>query len=74
MKGDIFMSKINELKKVKLEIKMKENELEKSEVTAFKKEKDDLYSQIIEIRNEVEQAESVRSCIEKLQRENRELT
>ena len=68
------MSKINELKKVKLEIKMKENELEKSEVTAFKKEKDNLYSQIIEIRNEVEQAESVRSCIEKLQRENRELT
>lgn len=46
----------------------------KSEVTAFKKEKDNLYSQIIDIRNEVEQAESVRSCIEKLQQENRELT
>ena len=46
----------------------------KSEVTAFKKEKDSLYSQIIDIRKEVEQAESVRSCIEKLQQENRELT
>ena len=46
----------------------------KSEVTAFKKEKDSLYSQIIDIRKEVEQAESVRSCIEKLQQENREIT
>lgn len=46
----------------------------KSEVTAFKKEKDSLYSQIIDIRKEVEQAESVRNCIEKLQQENREIT
>ena len=46
----------------------------KLEVTAFKKEKDSLYSQIIDIRKEVEQAESVRSCIEKLQQENREIT
>ena len=46
----------------------------KSEVIALKKEKDTLYSQIIDIRKEVEQAESVRSCIEKLQQENRELT
>ena len=46
----------------------------KSEVTALKKEIDSLYSQIINIRKEVEQAESVRSCIEKLQQENRELT
>lgn len=46
----------------------------KSEVTAFKKEKDSLYSQIIDIRKEVEQAESVRSCIEKLQQKNREIT
>lgn len=46
----------------------------KSEVTAFKKEKDSLYSQIIDMRKEVEQAESVRSCIEKLQQENREIT
>lgn len=46
----------------------------KSEVTALKKEKDSLYSQIIVLRKEVEQAESVRSCIEKLQQENRELS
>lgn len=38
----------------------------KSEVTALKKEKDDLYSQITNIRKEVEQVESVRSCIDKL--------
>lgn len=46
----------------------------KSEVTAMKKEKDSLYSQIIDIRKEVEQAESVRSWIEKLLQENRGLT
>ena len=46
----------------------------KSEVIALKKEKDTLYYQIIDIRKEVEQAESVRSCIEKLQQENREIT
>ena len=46
----------------------------KSEVIALKKEKDTLYSQIIDIRKEVEQAESVRSYIEKLQQENREIT
>ena len=46
----------------------------KSGVTALKKEKDSLYYQIIDLRKEVEQAESVRSCIEKLQQENRELT
>ena len=46
----------------------------KSEVTALKKEKDSLYSQILDMRKEVEQAESVRSCIEKLLQENRELT
>lgn len=46
----------------------------KSEVTALKKETDSLYSQIIDLRKEVEQAESVRNCIEKLQQENREIT
>ena len=46
----------------------------KSEVTALKTEKDSLYSQIIDLRKEVEQVESVRSCIEKLQQENRGLT
>jgi len=46
----------------------------KSEVGNMKKEKDTLYSQILDMRKEVEQAESVRSCIEKLLQENRELT
>ena len=40
----------------------------------MKKEKDSLYSRIIDIRKEVEQAESVRNCIDKLQKENRGLT
>jgi putative nickase len=40
----------------------------------LKKEKDSLYSQIIDLRKEVEKAESVRSCIDKLLQENRELT
>ena len=39
----------------------------KSEIGTLRKEKDTLYSQIIDIRKEVEQAESVRSCIEQLQ-------
>ncbi len=46
----------------------------KSEIDTLRKEKDTLYSQITDIRKEVEQAESVRSCIEKLLQENRELT
>ncbi|WP_249963264.1 hypothetical protein [Histophilus somni] len=46
----------------------------KSEVTALKKEKDTLYFQILDMRKEVEQDESVRSCMEKLLHENRELT
>ena len=46
----------------------------KSEVKALKKEKYSLYFQIIDIRKEVEQAESVRNCIDKLQQENRGLT
>ena len=33
---------------------------------ALKKEKDTLYSQIVDLRKEVEQAESIRICIEKL--------
>lgn len=37
-------------------------------------EKDNLYSQITDIRKEIEQAESVRSCIEKLGQENRGVT
>ena len=46
----------------------------KSEIGTLRKEKDTLYSQIIDIRKEVEQAESVRNCIDKLQQENRGLT
>ena len=46
----------------------------KSEIGTLRKEKDTLYSQIIDIRKEVEQAESVRSCIDKLLQEKRELT
>ena len=46
----------------------------KSEVITLRKEKDSLYSQIIDIRKEVEQAEKVKNCIEKLRQENRELT
>lgn len=38
----------------------------KLKVIALKKEKGSLYSQIIDLRKEVEQAESVRNCIEKL--------
>ena len=46
----------------------------KSELTTLKKDKKSLYNQILEIREEVKQAESVRSCIEKLVQENRGLT
>ncbi len=46
----------------------------KSEIGTLRKEKDTLYSQITDIRKEVEQAESVRSCIENLLTENRGLT
>ena len=38
----------------------------KSEIGTLRKEENTLYSKIIDIRKEVEQAESVRSCIEKL--------
>ena len=46
----------------------------KSEIGTLRKEKDTLYSQIIDIRKEVEQAENVRSCIDKLLQEKRGLT
>ena len=41
----------------------------KAEIGTLRKEKDSLYSQIKDIRKEVEQAESVRSCIDKLLQE-----
>ena len=46
----------------------------KSEVITLRKEKDSIYSQIIDLRKEVEQAESVRNCIEKLLQEKRGLS
>ena len=46
----------------------------KLEIGTLRKEKDTLYSQITDIRKEVEQAESVRSCIDKLLQEKRGLT
>ena len=46
----------------------------KSEIGTLRKEQDTLYSQITDIRKEVEQAESVRSCIDKLLQEKRGLT
>jgi hypothetical protein len=38
----------------------------KSELAILKKEKKSLYNQILEIREEVEQAEKVKTCIEQL--------
>ena len=46
----------------------------KVEIGTLRKEKDSLYSQIKDIRKEMEQAESVRSCTDKLLQEKRELT
>ncbi|MGF0096687.1 hypothetical protein ACQRC6_09620 [Peptoniphilus sp. SGI.035] len=45
----------------------------KADVATLKKEKKSLYNQILEIREEVEQTESVRSCIEQLQEQEKEL-
>ena len=46
----------------------------KSEVANMKKEKNNLYNQILEIREEVEQAEKVKTCIEQLQEHSKQLT
>lgn len=43
----------------------------KVEIGTLRKEKDSLYSQIKDIQKEVEQAESIRSCIDKLLQEKR---
>ena len=43
------------------------------EVATLKKEKKSLYNQILEIREEVEQAEKVKTCIEQLQENSKEL-
>ena len=44
-----------------------------TEVTTLKKEKKSLYNQILEIREEVEQEEKVKTCIEQLQENSKEL-
>ena len=43
----------------------------KAEIGTMRKEKDSLYSQIKDIQKEVEQAESIRSCIDKLLQEKK---
>ncbi|MBW9212971.1 MULTISPECIES: MobA/MobL family protein [Terrabacteria group] len=45
----------------------------KSEVATLKKGKNSLYNQILRIREEVKQAEKVKTCIDKLLQENRGL-
>ena len=39
----------------------------------MKKEKKSLYNQILEIREEVEQAEKVKTCIEQIQEQEKQL-
>ncbi|MDU2648547.1 MobQ family relaxase [Anaerococcus vaginalis] len=46
----------------------------KSELTTLKKDKKSLYSKILEIREEVEQAEKVKICIEQLQEQEKQLS
>lgn len=46
----------------------------KSEVATLKKEKNSLYNQILKIREEVEQAEKVKTCIEQLQEQEKRLS
>ena len=46
----------------------------KSELATMKKDKKSLYNQILEVREEVEQAEKVKTCIEQLQEHSKELS
>ena len=46
----------------------------KSELTTLKKDKKSLYSQILEIREEVEHAEKVKTCIGQLQEQEKQLS
>ncbi|MDD6920396.1 MAG: hypothetical protein PUI85_04215, partial [Eubacteriales bacterium] len=46
----------------------------KSEIGTLRKEKDTLYSQITDIREEVKQAEKVKICIEQLQEQEKRLS
>ncbi len=43
-------------------------------VTTYKKEKDNFHNQVLQMRKEVEQAETVRICIEEILQGDRELT
>ena len=45
----------------------------KLEIANMKKEKNSLYNQILEIREEVKQAEKVKTCIEQLQKQEKQL-
>ena len=45
----------------------------KLEIANMKKEKNSLYNQILEIREEVKQAEKVKTCIEQLQEQEKQL-
>jgi len=45
-----------------------------SEVANLKKEKKSLYNQILEMREEVKQAEKVKTCIEQLQEQKKQLS
>ena len=46
----------------------------KSELNTLRKEKKSLYNKILEIREEVEQAEKVKTCIEQLQEQEKQLS
>ena len=46
----------------------------KSEVATLKKKKNSLYNQILDIREEVKQAEKVKNCIEQLQEQEKQLS
>ena len=46
----------------------------KSEIGTLRKEENTLYSKIIDIRKEVEQAEKVKICIEQLQEQEKRLS
>jgi len=46
----------------------------KSELDTLKKDKKSLYNQILEVREEVEQAEKVKTCIEQLQEREKQLS
>ena len=46
----------------------------KLEVATLKKKKNSLYNQILDIREEVKQAEKVKNCIEQLQEHSKELS